>query len=107
MADTAVDPAIIESLYPFSTLRGGANILVCPNLTSANIAVRLLGKIGGAECFGPILLGMRKPVYLLIPGMETADIVNATAMAVRDAQENGTSHEPTGSDPSMLKTQYE
>lgn len=89
MADTAVSPEIIESLYPFSTLKGGANLLVMPNLESANIAYKLLAKLGGAELYGPMLIGMRKPVYLLIPGNEVADIVNVTAMAVRDAQEPG------------------
>jgi malate dehydrogenase (oxaloacetate-decarboxylating)(NADP+) len=87
MADTAVSPEILESLYPFSSLKGGANVLVCPNLESANISYKLLAKLGGAEMIGPILLGIRKPVYLLIPGNEVADIVNVTAMAVSDAQE--------------------
>ncbi len=87
MADTAVSPDIVETLFPFSTLKEGANLLVCPNLESANIAYKLLGKLGGAELVGPILLGIRRPVYLLIPGNEVADIVNVTAMAVRDAQE--------------------
>jgi malate dehydrogenase (oxaloacetate-decarboxylating)(NADP+) len=89
MADTAVLPDKIATLYPFSTLTGGANLLVCPNLESANIACRLVGSLGGAEMYGPLILGMRKPVYLLIPGNEVADIVNVTAMAVRDAQEQG------------------
>jgi malate dehydrogenase (oxaloacetate-decarboxylating)(NADP+) len=88
MADTAVVPEIIESLYPFSSLKGGANLLVCPDLESANIATRLLARLGGAESYGPILLGMRKPISLLIPGTEVSDIVNLTAMAVRDAQES-------------------
>ena len=87
MADTAVVPEIVESLYPFSTLKKGANLLVCPNLESANIATKLLARLGGAESYGPILLGMRKPVYMLIPGNEVADIVNLAAMAVRDAQD--------------------
>ena len=87
MADTAILPEKIATLYPFSTLTGGANLLVCPNLESANIACRLLGSLGGAETYGPLILGMRKPVYLLIPGTEVAEIVNMTAMAVRDAQE--------------------
>lgn len=87
MADTAVSPEILEALYPFSPLKGGANILICPNLESANIAYKLLANLGGAEKVGPILLGIRKPVYLLIPGNEVADIVNVTAMAVWDAQE--------------------
>jgi len=94
MADTAVVPEIVESLYPFSTLTKSANLLVCPNLESANIATKLLARLGGAESVGPILLGMRKPVYLLIPGNEVADIVNLAAMAVRDAQDisNGGKH---------------
>jgi malate dehydrogenase (oxaloacetate-decarboxylating)(NADP+) len=89
MADTAVVPEILETLYSFSSLKGGANLLVCPDLQSANIAVKLLAKLGNADCVGPIILGIRKPVYLLIPGNEVADIVNVTAMAVRDAQEIG------------------
>jgi malate dehydrogenase (oxaloacetate-decarboxylating)(NADP+) len=87
MADTAVSPEILDELFPFSTLKGAANLLVCPNLESANIAYKLLAKLGGAEMVGPILLGIKKPVYVLIPGNEVADIVNVTAMAVRDAQE--------------------
>ena len=107
MADTAVDPSIMESLYPFSVLRGGANVLVCPDLQSANIATRLMGKLGGAELVGPILLGMRKPVYLLIPGNEVADIVSVTAMAVRDAQEPTEHQGPPRPTPPMLNTKYE
>ena len=87
MADTAVCPEIVEALYPFSALKGGANLLVCPNLEAANIACRLLGRLGGAEVYGPLLVGMRKPVYLMIPSNEVTDIVNMAAMAARDAQD--------------------
>jgi malate dehydrogenase (oxaloacetate-decarboxylating)(NADP+) len=87
MADTAVAPDILEALYPFSALKGAANLLVCPNLESANIACKLLGRLGGAEIYGPFLVGMRKPVYLMIPGNDVADIVNMAAMAARDAHE--------------------
>lgn len=86
MADTAVVPEILETIYPFSSLKGGANLFLCPNLDSANIAYKLLGHLGGAELIGPMLLGMQKPVYLLIPGSDVNDIVNLTAMAVTDAQ---------------------
>jgi malate dehydrogenase (oxaloacetate-decarboxylating)(NADP+) len=106
MADTAVVPEILETLYPFSSLKGGANLLVCPDLQSANIATKLLTRLGRADTIGPILLGIRKPVYLLIPGNEVADIVNLTAMAVRDAQEL----EPVGAPslkPPQLTTLYE
>ena len=85
-ADTAVTPEIIDEIYPFSTLKGGANVLICPGLTSANIAYKLLTRLGGATAIGPILMGICKPVYLLIPGNDVTDIVNITAMAVQDAQ---------------------
>lgn len=85
-ADTAVTPEILNEIYPFSTLKGGANVLICPDLTSANIAYKLLTRLGGATAIGPILMGIKKPVYLLIPGNDVQDIVNVTAMAVQDAQ---------------------
>ena len=94
MADTAVSPEILDALYPFSSLKGSANVLICPNLESANIAYKLLGRLGGADQVGPILLGIRKPVYVLIPGNEVADIVNVTAMAVWDAQDNASGPSP-------------
>ncbi|MEX1277199.1 MAG: NADP-dependent malic enzyme [Bacteroidota bacterium] len=86
MADTAVSPEILSELFPFSTLQGAANVLICPGLTSANIAYKLLAKLGGATAIGPILMGIRKPVYLLTPGVEVNDIVNITAMAVFESQ---------------------
>ncbi|HUI63827.1 MAG TPA: NADP-dependent malic enzyme [Bacteroidota bacterium] len=107
MADTAVVPEILEALYPFSTLKGGANVLVCPELQSANIAVKLLTRLGNADTVGPIILGIRKPVYLLIPGNEVADIVNVAAMAVRDAQEIVEEHGSPGVKPPQLSTVYE
>jgi malate dehydrogenase (oxaloacetate-decarboxylating)(NADP+) len=88
-ADTAVIPEIINELYAFSSLKGSANVLICPDLTSANIAYKLLTHLGGATAIGPILLGIRKPVYLLIPGNEVSDIVNITALAVCEAQTGG------------------
>jgi len=107
MADTAVSPEILEALYPFSSLKGGANLLICPTLESANIAYKLLGKLGGADLVGPMLLGIRKPVYLLIPGNEVTDIVNVTAMAVRDAQEAGGSVPVSSAKQMQPSTVYE
>jgi malate dehydrogenase (oxaloacetate-decarboxylating)(NADP+) len=88
-ADTAVVPQILEETYPFSTLKGGANVLVFPNLESGNIAYKLLHRIGGAELIGPLLAGLSKPVHVLQRGSEVNDIVNLAAMAVVDAQEVG------------------
>ncbi|HZU41383.1 MAG TPA: NADP-dependent malic enzyme [Terriglobales bacterium] len=87
MADIAVTPEVLQKTYPFSTLRGGANILIFPDLNAANIAYKLLMKVGGAEAIGPMLMGMSKPVYVLPRGSEEEDVVNITALAVVDAQE--------------------
>jgi malate dehydrogenase (oxaloacetate-decarboxylating)(NADP+) len=88
-ADTAVSPQILEETYPFSTLKGGANVLVFPNLEAGNIAYKLLHHIGGAELIGPLLTGLSKPVHVLQRGSEVNDIVHVAAVAVVDAQEVG------------------
>jgi len=92
MADDAVSPDL-EQQYPFSQLKGGANVLIFPDLNSANIAYKLLSKIGGGETLGPILTGMSKPVHLLARGAQVEEIVNAAAVAVVDAQETVASFE--------------
>jgi len=84
-ADTAVEPGIIESTYPFSVLKGGANVLIFPNLEAGNIAYKLLSRIGGAEAIGPILMGLSKPVHVLQRGAEVNDIVHMAAIAVVEA----------------------
>ena len=88
MADTAVVPEILEGDYPFSTLKGGANVLIFPDLNSANIAYKLLMRVGGAEAIGPILMGLSKPAHVLPRGAEVEDIVNIAALAVVDAQDS-------------------
>ncbi len=86
-ADTAVVEATLRNNYPFSTLQEKANVLIFPDLNAANIAYKLLWRVGGAEAIGPILLGMARPVHVLQRGSEAADIVNLTAIAVVDAQQ--------------------
>ncbi len=86
MADTAVVPTLIDELYPFSRVRD-ANVLIFPNLESANIAYKLMQRLGGVEAIGPVLLGMNKPVHVLQHGEEVNNIVNIAALAVIDAQE--------------------
>jgi malate dehydrogenase (oxaloacetate-decarboxylating)(NADP+) len=88
MANTAVTPEILEREYPFSTLRGAANVLIFPDLQSASIACKLLTHVSGAEAIGPILMGMSKPVYVLPRGADADDIVNIATIAVVDAQES-------------------
>jgi malate dehydrogenase (oxaloacetate-decarboxylating)(NADP+) len=98
MADDAVSTEL-ELQYPFSQLKGGANVLIFPDLNSANIAYKLLSKIGGGEALGPILMGMSKPVHLLSRGAEVEEIVNVTAIAVVDAQENAPATQPLRVEP--------
>ncbi len=86
MADTAVVPEIVETYYPFSRVKD-ANVLIFPDLEAANVAYKLLQRLGGAEAFGPILMGMGKAVHVLQMADEVKDIVNVTAVAVVDAQE--------------------
>jgi malate dehydrogenase (oxaloacetate-decarboxylating)(NADP+) len=88
-ADTATVPQIIDETYPFSTLKGGANVLVFPNLEAGNIAYKLLHRVGGCELIGPLLMGLSKPVHVLQRGSEVNDIVHVAAVAVVDAQEVG------------------
>jgi malate dehydrogenase (oxaloacetate-decarboxylating)(NADP+) len=86
-ANVALDVELQREQYPFSALaKDGANTLIFPNLSSANIAYKLLMEIGGAETIGPILLGMKKPVHILQLGSSIREIVNMTAIAVVDAQ---------------------
>ena len=98
MADDAVS-ADLEQIYPFSFLKGGANVLIFPDLASANITYKLLQKLGGGETLGPILMGMSKPVHLLTRGSEVEEIVNVTAIAVVDAQESGPPMEVPEAEP--------
>lgn len=84
-ADTAIVPQIIEKIFPFSTLKGDANVLVFPDLNSGNIAYKLMARIGGATVIGPILRGMRRPIHVLQRDATVDDIINMTAIAVVDS----------------------
>ena len=86
-ADTALVESLLQENYSWSRLKGPANVLIFPELQSANVAYKLIWRLAGAEAIGPILLGMGKPVHVLQAGVEVADIVNLTALCVVDAQE--------------------
>lgn len=90
MADEALNPELIQELYPFSSLKGGANVLIFPDLASANIACKFAAKVGAAELIGPMLMGMSRPVHVLQRTATVETIVNVAAIAVVDAQENDT-----------------
>jgi malate dehydrogenase (oxaloacetate-decarboxylating)(NADP+) len=86
-ADTAVVEQILERRFPFTRLRGAANVLIFPGLDAANIAYKLLDRLGGAQAIGPILVGMSRPVHVLQRGSDVNDIVNLSIIAAVDAQE--------------------
>ena len=84
-ADTALVPDIQEE-YPFMSFDGAANVLICPNLASANIAYKLLQRIAGAEMTGPILEGLSKPAHVLQRGDSVREVVHMAAICAVDAQ---------------------
>jgi len=83
-ADTALNPEISATSFPFNHVPGNANILVFPDLQAANIAYKLIGQLGGAETIGPILLGMNKPIYVLPQNSTVSEIVNMATLAATD-----------------------
>ena len=85
-ANFALNRALRDTKYPFSTLKGkDVNTLIFPTVTSANIAYKLLLEMGGIEGFGPIQMGLRKPVHILDVESSVRSIMNMTAIAVYDA----------------------
>ena len=77
--------AVYKALYPFCRLGGPANILVMPELHSANIAAKLLPELGGGTAVGPLLLGLSHPVQIANMGATVSDLVNLAALSAPDA----------------------
>lgn len=85
--DSALDERVRNVNYPFSTLKGSANLLILPSLDAANIAFNLLKAASGSATIGPILLGAQRPLHILTPSATARRIVNMTAIAVSEAQD--------------------
>jgi malate dehydrogenase (oxaloacetate-decarboxylating)(NADP+) len=85
-ADAALVQAIRDRAVPDSRLTGTANLLIMPNLDSANIAFNLLKAAADGLPIGPILLGMSKPIHVVVPSVTARGIVNLSALAVVEAQ---------------------
>ncbi|MFW5781052.1 MAG: NADP-dependent malic enzyme [Bacteroidota bacterium] len=86
-ANFALNRELREKKFPFSKLKGhDVNTLIFPNLSSGNIAYKIMQEIGGAEVIGPILMGIRKPVQVLQIESSVREIVNMAAIAVVGAQ---------------------
>ena len=78
--DAALDREIQRDFFPFSRLDGEANVLLMPNLASANISYKLLQRLSDAEVVGPILLGLAKPLTIMQRGATVSEIVNMAAV---------------------------
>ncbi|MEN7551167.1 NADP-dependent malic enzyme [Rapidithrix thailandica] len=86
-ANFAFNTEALKENYPFSDLvEGEPNILIFPNLSSANIAYKLLQVMQSAEAIGPIVLGLKKPIHVLQLGSSVREIVNMVTIATIDAQ---------------------
>ncbi len=85
-ADTAVNPDIMDRLFPFSELKGGANILIFPNLESSNIAYKLVQQVGKGEVIGPFLMGIRRSANVMQRTTTVDGIVNSVVFTALEAQ---------------------
>jgi malate dehydrogenase (oxaloacetate-decarboxylating)(NADP+) len=85
-ADAALVEDIRTRAIPDSRLTGTANLLIMPTLDAANIAFNLLKAAGNGLPVGPMLLGMSKPVHVLVPSVTALGIFNLSAVAVVQAQ---------------------
>lgn len=86
-ANFALNKDMLGEMFPFSTLNNHrVNTLIFPNLSSGNIAYKLIQEMSDHETIGPILLGMRKSFHVLQMGCSVREIVNMVRIAVVEAQ---------------------
>jgi malate dehydrogenase (oxaloacetate-decarboxylating)(NADP+) len=85
-ANFALNEELLEERFPFSKLVGKkVNTLIFPNLSSGNIAYKLLQSLGDCQTVGPILSGLKKPIHILQLGSSVEEIVDMIIVAVNDA----------------------
>ncbi|MFC2634376.1 MAG: NADP-dependent malic enzyme [Capnocytophaga granulosa] len=86
--DVALNPEKMAAMFPFSKLNGkAANVLIFPNLESANITYKIMKESEGISSIGPIILGLSKPIHITLINASVDEMVNLTTFAVVDAQE--------------------
>ncbi|MBV1776252.1 NADP-dependent malic enzyme [Burkholderiaceae bacterium DAT-1] len=90
--DAALSGELRQQVFPDSTLKGDANLLIMPTLDAANIAFNLL-KVSASDgvTIGPMLLGVEKAVHILTPTASVRRIVNMTALAAVEAAQKASS----------------
>ena len=87
-ADFALNPEMLKKEFPFSKLVDKkVNVLIFPNLDSANITYKMMKELYDAESIGPIMMGLKKPAHILQLGASVDEMVNMAAVAIIDAQE--------------------
>jgi len=85
--DFALDAEKMQRIFPFSPLaKESANTLIFPNLSSGNMAYKLIQEIAEVDSIGPVLVGMQKPVHILQLGCTVREIINMVTLSVVDAQ---------------------
>lgn len=86
-ANFALNNALMNEKFSFSTLANKqVNTLIFPNLSSGNIAYKLLQEVTEGEAIGPVLVGLRKSIHILQMGSSVREIINMVKVAVVDAQ---------------------
>jgi malate dehydrogenase (oxaloacetate-decarboxylating)(NADP+) len=83
--DLAVNAELRERYIPDSVLQGEANLLLFPNLESANLSMTLLKELNSGLHIGPILMGTAQPAHILAPTVTSRGIVNMAAIAATEA----------------------
>ena len=84
-ADAALSQPVREKLVPDTRFTGPANLLVMPNLDSANITLTALGASSKSPTVGPMLMGLSQPIHVLPPGATSRSILNLTTIAAAEA----------------------
>ena len=83
--DLALNGKLRTRYLTDSVLKGEANLLIFPNLESANLALTLVKEMTDALSVGPMLMGTRKPAHILPPSITSRGIVNMASIAVTEA----------------------
>ena len=86
MAETALTPELLKEGFPYSRLKGQANVLIFPDLASANIGYQLVKCLAGAQVYGPMIVGTAKPVHILRRDVGVQDVIDMAVVAAVDAQ---------------------
>ncbi|HNR85436.1 MAG TPA: NADP-dependent malic enzyme [Taishania sp.] len=85
-ANFALNSELMNEKFSFSNLANkNVNTLIFPNLSSGNIAYKLLQETTGGDAVGPILVGLKKSVHVLQMGATVREIINMVKVAVVDA----------------------